>query len=118
MPNGFQEGCIFCSIAAGQSPATIEFQNDNVIAFRDINPQAPVHVLIIPKYHVAGMEAITENDIPMLGEMFVVAKSLAKKLAIADDGYRLVINQGLHSGQIVDHLHLHLIGGRELGKVA
>lgn len=113
-----KDGCIFCAIAKGESPATIEFQNDNIMAFRDLNPEAPIHVLVIPKRHISGMSNTQASDINVLGEILLVAKDLAQKLNIAENGYRLVINQGLHSGQIVEHLHLHLLGGCVLGKIA
>lgn len=110
-----EDGCIFCAIGQGTAPATIEYQSETVLAFRDVNPQAPVHLLIIPKTHIAGINGATAEHVGVLGEMLLAAKEVAGKLNLTD-GYRLVINQGLHGGQLVDHLHMHLLGGRELGR--
>jgi len=110
--------CIFCSIAAHATPAIVEYEDSEVIAFRDINPQAPIHVLIIPKKHIDNIESVKEEDRETLGRMFYAAKQVAQKLAIAENGFRLVINQGLHSGQVIKHLHMHLLGGKLLGPIA
>ncbi len=110
--------CIFCAITAGQSPATIEYQDADIAAFRDTNPQTPTHIIIIPVRHIADLLGATEADMPTLGKMLMVAKQLADKENLNDNGYRVVINQGLHAGQMVDHLHLHLLGGKELGPIA
>jgi histidine triad (HIT) family protein len=110
--------CIFCSIAKHKTPAIIEYEDETVIAFRDINPQAPIHVLIIPKKHIDNIESIKEEDNEILGQMFYAAKQVAQKLDVAENGFRLVINQGLHSGQVIKHLHMHLLGGKLLGPIA
>ena len=106
--------CIFCRIIAGEIPADVIFQDDEVIAFRDIHPQAPKHVLILPKSHIASLTATTEKQQGLLGKLLLVAKKVAEKENIAAKGYRLAINCGPDGGQLVPHLHLHLLGGRRL----
>ncbi len=106
--------CIFCKIAAGEIPADILYQDEEVIAFRDINPQAPTHVLIIPRQHIASLTDLPEGGSPLVGNMTGVANQLARKEGIAGKGYRVVINCGQQGGQLVPHLHMHLLGGREL----
>ena len=106
--------CIFCKIVAGEIPADTLYQDEVVIAFRDINPQAPVHVLIIPKEHVASLADLTESQSTLMGHMVDVANQLAKKEGVSESGYRLAINCGEQGGQLVPHLHLHLLGGRQL----
>lgn len=105
------ENCIFCKIISGEIPANKVFEDDKVIAFNDLNPQAPVHILIIPKKHIASLDDITENDTELLGHIQQVASMLAKKFNLVD-GYRLVNNCGVDGGQTVLHLHYHLMGGR------
>ena len=106
--------CIFCKIVAGQIPSDVVYTDDRVIAFRDINPMAPVHLLIIPREHVASLNDITEHQVMLAGHMVQVAKQLAKSQGMATKGYRVVINCGPQGGQVVQHLHIHLLGGREL----
>ena len=106
--------CVFCKIVAGEIPSDILYQDDEVIAFRDINPQAPVHLLIIPKAHIASLTELTESQLPLMGRMANVANQLAKREGVSESGYRLVVNCGKQGGQLVPHLHLHLLGGREL----
>ena len=106
--------CIFCKIVAGQIPSDVVYTDDRVIAFRDINPMAPVHLLIIPREHIASLNDITEHQLPLVGHMVMVAKQLAKQQGIATKGYRVVIKCGQQGGQVVQHLHMHLLGGREL----
>jgi histidine triad (HIT) family protein len=106
--------CIFCKIVAGQIPNDVVYSDDRVVAFRDINPMAPVHLLIIPREHIASLNDITEHQIPLVGHMVQVAKQLAKSQGIATQGYRVVLNCGPQGGQVVQHLHMHLLGGREL----
>lgn len=117
MPNN--PDCIFCSIAAGRIPAEVRFDDGEFMAFPDIKPLAPVHLLIIPKDHlmrsVAEMEPGQEA---ILGRMLTVAKNLAEKEGIAEHGYRLVFNVRRHAGQEVDHVHLHVLGGQPLGPLA
>jgi len=106
------EDCLFCRIAAGTVPADLVHDDDLVVAFRDIAPRAPTHILLIARRHIASAADLTEADGPMLGRLFSVAAGLARSAGIADDGYRLVSNVGRWGGQTVDHLHVHLMGGR------
>lgn len=109
--------CIFCRISAGEIPSRLVFESDTVFAFHDISPQAPVHILVVPRQH-----AVTAADLvaapgggQVMGEMVTAAVELARQQGLADSGYRLVINTGRQGGQTVDHLHLHLLGGRAMG---
>lgn len=104
--------CVFCKIANREIPVKFEYEDDNVAAFNDKNPQAPVHILIVPKTHISKISDVAEKDATVLGDMFLAAKNIAAKTAILKSGYRLVINCGRYGGQLVDHLHLHLLGGR------
>lgn len=106
--------CLFCSIVAGDIPADIVASTERVLAFRDIGPQAPVHVLIIPREHHANLAALAGSDATLAGEMFALAGIIAADEGVADSGYRLVANTGLQGGQTVDHAHVHLLGGRGL----
>jgi len=106
--------CLFCKIVNKEIPSKIVFENERILAFRDVNPQAPVHILIIPKKHISGLNEITPEDNNLLGEIQNVARELAQKENINHDGYRLVVNCGPAAGQAVAHLHYHLLGGRKL----
>lgn len=106
--------CIFCKITEGSMPSTIIYQDKQVIAFDDLYPRAPTHKLIIPRKHIATLNDINSEDKELVGHMFYVAKQLASDLGIADDGYRTLINCNSYGGQVVFHLHLHLIGGRKM----
>jgi len=106
--------CIFCKIVAGQIPSDTLYQDEEVIAFRDINPQAPVHVLIIPRNHIPSLAHLAEADMSLIGSMAKVANQLAKSEGVFESGYRIVINCGEEGGQLVQHLHMHLLGGRQL----
>ncbi len=103
--------CLFCQIARGEIPADIVYKGDGVTAFRDIAPQAPTHVLIIPDRHISGVAAMTPEDEPIVGRVIRIAGEVARNEGIEERGYRLVINQGHDAGQTVDHLHVHLLGG-------
>jgi histidine triad (HIT) family protein len=105
-------GCLFCAVVDGKINANIVYQDDRIVAFRDIKPQAPVHILIIPRKHVAGVLDIEPDDYALVGEIFHVASRLAREEGIADSGFRVVVNSGADAGQSVFHLHYHLIGGR------
>lgn len=107
--------CIFCRIADGKMKSNIVYQDDEVVAFRDINPLAPVHILIIPRKHISSLVEMPEEDASLIGAMAKVANCLARSEGIAESGYRLVINCGREGGQGVAHLHMHLLGGRPLG---
>jgi histidine triad (HIT) family protein len=106
--------CLFCKLIAGQIPATIVYQNDDVVAFKDITPQAPTHVLIVPRRHIAGLNDLSAADDALVGQMVRTAASIAKENGHADRGYRTVFNCNADAGQTVFHLHLHLLGGRTM----
>ena len=106
--------CIFCQIVDGEIPAKVLYQDEKVIAFPDINPLAPVHLLIIPRKHIPSLADLSEDDSSLVGEMVNIANQLAKREGISESGYRLAINCGQQGGQGVAHLHLHLLGGRQL----
>ena len=106
--------CLFCRIAAGEIPAELAHEDDLVLAFRDINPKAPTHLLLIPRRHINSAADLAEEDAEMLGRLFAVAANLARETGIADRGFRLVSNSGPAAGQSVDHLHFHLLGGRSM----
>lgn len=108
--------CIFCKIVAKEIPSQIVFEDDNILAFKDINPVAPVHILVIPKKHLASINEISELDKGVIGDIFIVLKELAASQGVAETGYRIVVNTGREGGQEVGHLHFHLIGGKALGK--
>jgi len=108
------EDCIFCKIVAGDLPASIVYQDEELLAFPDINSQAPVHLLIIPKKHISALNELSDADSYLAGDMTRIANELAVTHGIAEAGYRLVINCGEQGGQGVDHLHMHLLGGRQL----
>lgn len=104
--------CVFCSIIKRQIPADIVFENDQVLAFRDINAQAPVHILIVPKKHIKGLNDVAGADQELLGEIQLAARAIARKEGVDVDGYRLIANCGPAAGQAVFHLHYHVLGGR------
>lgn len=106
--------CLFCGIAAGKVKANLVYQDDAVVAFKDIVPKAPAHVLIIPRKHIVGVPDIEDQDQPLIGRIFQVAARLARDLGIADSGFRVVVNSGPDAGQSVFHLHYHLLGGRQM----
>ena len=105
-------GCLFCSLVDGKINANIVYQDDRIVAFTDVRPQAPVHILLIPRKHVAGVLDIESDDRALIGDIFQVAARLARENGIADSGFRVVVNSGADAGQSVFHLHYHLLGGR------
>ncbi len=107
--------CVFCDIAAKKIPTRIAGETDDLVAFHDTNPQAPTHVLIVPRKHVESVADLTLGDAGLAGGMLIFAAALARLLGIDRSGYRLAINTGAAAGQTVPHLHLHLLGGRDLG---
>jgi histidine triad (HIT) family protein len=109
------DDCLFCKIINKTIPAEIIYENDRVLAFNDINPQAPTHILIIPKVHIPTLNDLETDHRNLIGELVLVASDLAKELDIADDGYRTNFNCNDSGGQTVYHIHLHLLGGREFG---
>ncbi len=106
--------CLFCKIVNRQLAADIVFEDDEVVAFNDINPQAPTHLLIIPKKHIATVNDLTDAEIDLPGKLILRAKTIARERGIADTGYRLIMNCNEQGGQTVFHIHLHLLGGRQL----
>jgi len=107
------DGCVFCRVAEGKAPAQVLFADDEVVAFHDLHPQAPVHVLVIPRRHVASLDHAVDADATLLGRLMLVAKAVAGRDALAA-GYRVVSNCGPAAGQSVAHLHLHVLGGRPM----
>lgn len=107
--------CLFCKIIAGEIPGDVVYQDDDVLAFRDINPRAPTHILIIPKQHISTINDLEPENAELVGRLFLAAKRLAGEEGLADRGYRLVMNCNKAAGQTVFHIHLHLVGGREMG---
>lgn len=107
--------CVFCRIASGEIPAALVYQDDQIVAFEDLNPQAPLHILVIPRRHIASMNEVSGDDASLLGSMLIVAKELAGQRGIDQSGYRTVLNCNEDGGQTVWHLHLHLLGGRSMG---
>ncbi|MDO4564477.1 MAG: histidine triad nucleotide-binding protein [Clostridia bacterium] len=106
--------CLFCKIAEGLIPSAKVYEDELVLAFNDIAPQAPVHILLIPKAHIESAQTLSEENDALLSRLFKVARTLAKEKGLAETGYRLITNIGNDGGQSVPHLHLHLIGGRQL----
>ena len=106
--------CIFCKIAAGEIPAAKLYDDGEVLAFRDINPEAPVHLLVIPRRHIATLNDLTEADAALIGRLYLAAKRVADEAGVAESGYRTVINCNRDAGQIVFHVHLHLLAGRRM----
>jgi histidine triad (HIT) family protein len=108
------EDCLFCKIIAGEVPSTIVHQDDDVVAFEDINPQAPTHVVIVPRQHIPTVNDLEDGDQELFGKLATAAKKIAGDRGIAEDGYRLVMNCNAGAGQSVWHIHMHLLGGRRL----
>jgi histidine triad (HIT) family protein len=106
--------CLFCKIRDGEIPGDIVFETDDMLAFRDVNPQAPTHVLIIPKKHISTVNDLDENDEAIMGKLFRTAKLIAAQEGVSDDGYRLVVNCNEKAGQTVFHIHMHLLAGRAM----
>ncbi|MFD0692822.1 histidine triad nucleotide-binding protein [Paenibacillus sp. GCM10027628] len=106
--------CIFCKIVAGELPSKKVYEDDQVLAFHDIQPAAPIHVLLIPKNHFASLDAATDEDWAVIGQVQKAAQHVARELGVADSGYRVVTNCGANAGQIVHHLHYHLLAGAKL----
>jgi histidine triad (HIT) family protein len=106
--------CLFCKIVARTIPAALVYEDDLVVAFDDINPQAPTHTLVIPRKHVASIAVLQDLDVGLVGHLMLAGNKIAKLKGIADAGYRIVVNTGVHGGQSVFHLHLHVLGGRHM----
>ena len=106
-----EKGCIFCQIAHGQTDTEMLYQSDSLVVFKDINPHAPVHLLLVPKKHIRSVNDVSEADQGILAELILVAKQMAKEHGVARSGYKLLFNVERGGGQVVFHMHLHLIGG-------
>ncbi len=109
------EDCIFCKIIKKEIPSAIVYEDEEILAFRDIHPVAPVHILVIPKKHISSIMQIEQEDEDVIGKIYTVIQKIAKQERIAEDGFRVIINCGENGGQEVPHLHFHLIGGKKLG---
>ena len=109
------EDCVFCRIARGQAPARILFSSEDVVAFHDVSPQAPTHVLVIPRQHITSLAEIAATDTALLGQLMLACADAARECGIAASGFRVVTNSGARAGQSVPHLHLHVLGGRAFG---
>ncbi|HQR39793.1 MAG TPA: histidine triad nucleotide-binding protein [Blastocatellia bacterium] len=109
-----EDDCLFCKIVAGDVPATLVHSDDKAIAFEDINPQAPHHVLIVPREHMDSLNDVSKGDETLVGHLFRIAAQIADQRGIGEGGFRTVINTGSEAGQSVPHLHVHLLGGRSL----
>lgn len=103
--------CLFCRIIAGDIPADKVYEDEEILAFKDIAPKAPLHVLVVPKKHVASLEELEEGDAPLLGRLQVVLRDIAREQGVAASGYRVILNCGKDAGQVVSHIHYHLLGG-------
>lgn len=109
------ERCLFCRIATGEIPAKKIYEDDDVIAFHDINPQAPTHVLVVPRKHIATLDSMSDGDAALIGNVLLRAAQIARDQQLTADGYRVVVNTGEAAGQTVFHIHFHLLGGRNFG---
>ncbi|HEY0080368.1 MAG TPA: histidine triad nucleotide-binding protein [Pyrinomonadaceae bacterium] len=108
------KNCLFCRIVAGEIPASLVYKDEHAVAFNDINPQAPVHILVIPRQHIESLGAASEKDEALLGHLLQVAAHVAREQGLSESGYRTVANTGTGAGQSVFHLHFHVLGGRPL----
>lgn len=110
------EDCLFCKIIKGDIPSTKVYEDEFVYAFKDINPEAPVHILVVPKKHIKSINEIEEIDENLIGKIFLAIEKIAKEQGVAEQGYRVISNCGKDAGQTVMHLHFHILGGRKLGE--
>jgi histidine triad (HIT) family protein len=115
MTESTSSGCVFCAIASGRIPARVVHDEEDLLGFEDLNPQAPTHLLFIPRRHVASVDELVPGDELLVGRLVLAAGSVARRLGLDRSGYRLILNTGEDGGQSVFHLHLHLLGGRPLG---
>lgn len=106
--------CLFCKIAKKEIPSKLVYEDDEVVAFLDINPKAPVHILVIPRRHVEKLSDLTAGDEPLIGRLLFTVNTIARQQGLMEDGYRVVINNGRHAGQQVYHIHVHLLGGQPM----
>ncbi|MDO8557826.1 MAG: histidine triad nucleotide-binding protein [bacterium] len=108
--------CVFCKIANGEISRECVLENEYLVAFKDLHPAAPVHVLVIPKKHISSLNDAGETDVTLLGNLLIAAKEVAKKTGVYQRGYRLILNCGEDGGQVIGHLHLHVLGGTKIGR--
>ena len=113
-PKQSQTDCIFCKIISGEIPSKIVYQDEDIVVFPDINPATPLHLLIITRKHIPSLAGMTDAETPLAGKMVKAANKIAREHGLAEKGYRLTINSGADAGQVVPHLHMHLMGGRNL----
>ncbi len=106
--------CLFCKIAAGEIPTSFLYEDEDIVIFPDINPLTPLHLLVIPRKHITSLAEMSDKDTPVVGKMTKAANRVAKEMGLAEKGYRLTINSGPDAGQVIFHLHMHLMGGRHL----
>lgn len=106
--------CVFCKIISGELPGTVIYRDQQATAFRDLNPAAPIHILIVPNKHIDSVNLLADEDEQLMGHLFITAKQIAAQEGIAENGYRLMINTNAHGGQTIFHLHLHLLGGARM----
>jgi histidine triad (HIT) family protein len=106
--------CLFCRLVAGEIQATVVRSDERTLAFRDINPQAPIHVLVVPREHVSSLDEVRDDQGDLLGALFLAARDVARQEGLAEDGYRTVLNVGADGGQTVPHVHVHVLGGRPM----
>lgn len=111
------ENCVFCKIIHKQIQSDVLYEDEDLIVFKDIKPSAPIHLLIVPKKHIASVNDIVEDDVNMVGRIVYRAKKMAEEQGVAQKGYKLIFNCGKEGGQVIDHIHLHLLGGKKLGNV-
>ena len=109
------DDCVFCKIIKGEIPSEKVYEDEDVIAFKDINPAAPIHILVIPKKHIATLLDVTEEDSHLISKIFVVINKIAKQIGIEENGFRVIVNCGKDSGQEVMHIHFHLLAGKKMG---
>jgi histidine triad (HIT) family protein len=109
------EDCVFCKIIKGEVPSEKVYEDENVLAFKDINPVAPIHILVIPKKHIATLIEVKEEDSYLIAEIFKAINKIVKQLNIEEDGFRVIANCGRDGGQVVNHIHFHIIAGKKLG---
>lgn len=108
------EDCIFCKIVKGEIPSKKVYEDKNILAFYDVNPEAPIHVLVIPKEHISSVNEINQENSKIISDIFIVINKIVRELKIAEDGYRIITNTGENGGQSVKHMHFHVIGGKKL----
>ena len=109
------EDCVFCKIIKGEIPSNKVYEDEEILAFKDIEPAAPIHILVIPKKHISSLIEVKENEIELIAKIYKTINQIAKEQGFADEGYRVISNCGINGGQEVPHLHFHIIGGKKLG---